>query len=200
MVSHEQRFPVSRTVIGAVLTLAMAGAPAFGQQKRQKVLSRRSAVARASATPGTTAQKRDIDDLYDFLENSFVTPRKERKVARQGPQPALDVNTLGDVPDNGWYTSRHYYHRMSIEELKRGPGNSTPPCPGTWRVIAAKTDGVTPGFVDRGRTQEPVCAEAGSASISRKWLRPPMSSAVRHFMLSAITRRRITSCTSAAKI
>ena len=67
---------------------------------------------------------------------------------RQGARPALDVNTLGEVPDSAWYTNRHFHRRMSIEELKRGPGNSTPPNPqGVWRVIAAKSDGVTPGFV-----------------------------------------------------
>lgn len=146
MVSHEQRFPVSRTVIGAVLTLAMAGAPAFGQHSAKKFYPDDPLLREPPPRPVQQLKNRDIDDLYDFLENSFVTPRKERKVARQGPHAALDVNTLGDVADNAWYTSRHYYRRMSIEELKRGPGNSTPPCPGTWRVTAAKTDGVTPGF------------------------------------------------------
>lgn len=36
---------------------------------------------------------------------------------------------------------------MSIEGLKRGPGNSTPPAKGTWRVISAKSNGIMPGFV-----------------------------------------------------
>src|SRR3954463_8419860 len=36
---------------------------------------------------------------------------------------------------------------MSIEELKRGPGNSAPPANGAWRVISAKTNGVSPGFI-----------------------------------------------------
>src|SRR5262249_20919985 len=47
-----------------------------------------------------------------------------------------------------WYTNRHAFRRMSIEELQRGPGNSTPPSPNdSWTVIGAKSDGVTPGFV-----------------------------------------------------
>ena len=91
--------------------------------------------------------KQDVDDLYDFLNNSFVTPKREGKIVRQGPHPARDANTVGDVPNSAWYTNRHYYQRMSIEELKRGPGNSTPPSAGTWRIISAKTNGVTPGFV-----------------------------------------------------
>ncbi len=91
---------------------------------------------------------RKVDDIYDFLDNSFVTPGRERKAAKRGPQPALDVNTLGEVPDSAWYTNRHWLRRMSIAELERGPGNTTPPSPNdTWRIVSAKSDGVTPGFV-----------------------------------------------------
>jgi len=91
---------------------------------------------------------RQVDDLYDFLENSYVTPKRERKDLKRGERPALDVNTLGEVPDNAWYTNRHAFHRMSIEELQRGPGNTTPPSPdGAWTIVGAKSDGVTPGFV-----------------------------------------------------
>jgi hypothetical protein len=91
---------------------------------------------------------RRVDDLYDFLANSYVTPGRQRKVLRSGPQPALDVNTMGEVPDNAWYTNRHAFRRMSIAELQRGPGNSTPPSKeGAWTIVGAKSDGVTPGFV-----------------------------------------------------
>ena len=145
MVSHEQLFP--RRIIGAFFTLAVLLAPAFGQANGKKFYPDDPLLREPAPRPVKSVAKREVDDLYDFLDNSFVTPRREGKAARQGPRPALDVNTLGDVPDNAWYTNRHYYHRMSIAELKRGPGNSTPPAAGTWRVTAAKTNGVTPGFV-----------------------------------------------------
>src|SRR5437773_647772 len=91
---------------------------------------------------------RKEDDIYDFLENSYVTPKRERKAVKAGPQPAFDVNTLGEVPDGAWYTNRHWLRRMPIAELERGPGNTTPPSPnGVWRIVSAKSDGVTPGFV-----------------------------------------------------
>ena len=35
---------------------------------------------------------------------------------------------------------------MSAAELKAGPGNSNPPAAGPWTVLAAKNEGVTPGF------------------------------------------------------
>ena len=94
---------------------------------------------------------REVDDIYDFLENMYVTPKHERKEERV-PHPAGNTNTLGEVPDNTWYTNRNYFHRMSIEELQRGPGNSTPPDPNSpWRIMSAKSDGVQPGFVIEDR-------------------------------------------------
>lgn len=91
---------------------------------------------------------RTVDQIYDFLSNSYLTPRREGRIARRAPRPALDVNTLGEVPDSSWYTNRHALRRMSIAELKRGPGNSTPPDSSrAWRITAAKSDGITPGFV-----------------------------------------------------
>src|SRR5207247_9368840 len=59
---------------------------------------------------------REVDDIYDFLDNSFVTPGRERKAVKRGPQPALDVNTLGEIPDSTWYTNRHWRRQMAIAE------------------------------------------------------------------------------------
>src|SRR5262245_16635630 len=55
--------------------------------------------------PVNQVATRQVDDLYDFLENSYVTPGRERKAMKRGPLPASDVNTLGEVPDNAWYTN-----------------------------------------------------------------------------------------------
>jgi hypothetical protein len=145
MVWFEQRFPVSPRLTGAVFTLAILGLPALGQPSGKKFYPDDPLMREPPPLPATQIKARDVDDLYEFLDNSFEVPRRLGKIARQ-PHPAQDVNTLGDVPNSPWYTNRHYYHRMSIEELKRGPGNSTPPT-GVWRVVSAKTNGVSPGFV-----------------------------------------------------
>ena len=112
--------------MGAVFTLAVVAAPAFAQQGGKKFYPDDPLLREPPPRPVASAAKQDVDDMYDFLENSFVTPRKEGKAGRE-PHPALDINAVGEVPDSAWYTSRHYYHRLSIEELKRGPGNSAPP-------------------------------------------------------------------------
>ena len=91
-------------------------------------------------------EQRPINAAYDFLDQSFETPRQPAALTRAG-----DINTLGDVLDGAWYTRRHYFNRMSIDELKRGPGNSHPP-QGMLVIIGAKSDGVTPGFTVRDET------------------------------------------------
>jgi hypothetical protein len=99
------------------------------------------------------AVSRNIDDLYDFVRHSFLTVRQFEKKIKTDPIPkSLDVNTLGEVLNSAWYANRHGQKRMTLDELRRGPGNSTPPqTDGTWRVVAAKSDGVTPGFTIQDR-------------------------------------------------
>ncbi len=95
------------------------------------------------------AQKRKVEDYFDFLHNTLVRPGIKRGV------PAMAVNTLGEPMDGAWYTHRHYFHRMSAEELARGPGGRTPPADGPWTVVRAKSEGITPGFtiVDRNNNR-----------------------------------------------
>jgi hypothetical protein len=150
MVSRKQHALNMRTVFCLAAIAAVAAlAPAIAAENSgKKFYSDDPLRKEPSPRPVSQVATRQVDDLYDFLENSYVTPKRERKAMKRAAQPALDVNTLGEVPDNAWYTNRHAFHRMSIEELQRGPGNTTPPSPdGAWRIVGAKSDGVTPGFV-----------------------------------------------------
>src|ERR1700755_2444055 len=125
MVSHEQLFPVPRSVIRAVFSMALLAAPAISQQNAKKFYPDDPLLKEPPPRSVNTLKNRDINQLYDFLDNSFGTPRRDGKESQWESRIALNVNTLGDVPDNLWYTNRHYVKRMSIEELKRGPGNTT---------------------------------------------------------------------------
>jgi hypothetical protein len=88
---------------------------------------------------------RRISDLYDFFHNTFKEPGEHQVKGKLLPAGA--VNTLGEVPDSAWYTNHHYFHPMSLEELLRGPGTDNPPDTSKpLTVIAAKTEGITPGF------------------------------------------------------
>ena len=147
MVSHEQRH-FSLRVIASAFALVALITPAAGQSSGKIFYPDDPLLREPAPRPATQIAARHVDELYDFLSNSFVVPRRIERPLRGGPRPALDVNTLGDVPDSAWYANRHYYRRMSTEELKRGPGNSTPPDPSAhWQVISAKSDGITPGLV-----------------------------------------------------
>jgi hypothetical protein len=85
-----------------------------------------------------SAQKagvQSINALYDFMHHSakYKTPPAT---------PSLGVNTLGEVPDSSWFTNRS---ALTVDELKKGArvhGGPQPPL----TVVAAKTEGVTPGF------------------------------------------------------
>jgi hypothetical protein len=83
------------------------------------------------------SKPQEVDQLYDFAVNSahYKVPP---------PTPSLGTNTLGEVPDSSWYTNRDL-HRMSRAELQRGSRISDGPVP-PFTVVAAKTEGVSPGF------------------------------------------------------
>jgi len=86
-----------------------------------------------------------ISDYYDFIENSFL------KVGREDdPVQAMDINTLGEVPDSNWFTNRHAGSPLSIEALKRGPNRGGgPDMAHPWKIIKGKSSGISPGFVIR---------------------------------------------------
>lgn len=94
--------------------------------------------------PVRQAAVRALSDYYDFFLNTFTKP--EEKPPKGKTIRALSANTLGEVPDSAWYTSRHGRRRMTLEELLKGPDTGRPPAPGTWKVTKVKSEGVTPGL------------------------------------------------------
>jgi hypothetical protein len=98
--------------------------------------------------PVAKALKRDINDYYDFFQETFFEPDKQVK-KQHNPPPSEAVNTLGEVPDSAWFTNRIGSRTMSVEELVRGPGDSHAPAAGPWTVVSGKNEGITPGLVIR---------------------------------------------------
>ena len=88
-----------------------------------------------------TAAPRKINALVDFALQSA-------KPHRRPPSPSEAINTLGEVPDSTWFTNRHAKRRMTLNELRRGPGNSNAPV-APFQMIDGKTEGITPGFTLR---------------------------------------------------
>jgi hypothetical protein len=91
--------------------------------------------------------ERKLSEVYDFLWNTFVLKPGEK------PPRAANLNTLGEVPESSWFAPRIGRRPMSLEELVRGPNQlQGPDGSRPWTLIAAKTEGITPGFtIEDGR-------------------------------------------------
>ena len=83
-----------------------------------------------------------LDEYYDFVQNQFGDPGGP-------PGPALDINTLGEVPDSSWFTNRIGRRAMTVAEVVRGPDTVAGPAPGTWLVTGRPSAGITPKFTIR---------------------------------------------------
>ena len=93
----------------------------------------------------TAAVEIDLDDYYDFLENSFSAPGDRSRIR------ALNVNTIDEVPNSSWFENRIGRREMSIDELVRGPDRPNVRFGAAWTIVRGKNRGFHPGFraVDR---------------------------------------------------
>jgi hypothetical protein len=83
--------------------------------------------------------KQDLSATYDLVENTFGNPAKSRG-------PAMNTNTLGEVPDSSWFTNRLGTRDMTIDEVLTGPSTIDGPAPGTWTIVGRPGAGITPKF------------------------------------------------------
>jgi hypothetical protein len=84
----------------------------------------------------------DLSKSYEFLNETFGGSSKSEG-------PALNVNTLGEIPDSSWFTNRLGRHDMTIDAIVRGPDRGDGPAPGTWVVTGRPEAGITPKFTIR---------------------------------------------------
>jgi len=90
---------------------------------------------------------------YDFLDGTFFQQVKQgfdfsrvvRKVAGRSKE-ALNVNSVGGVPDSSWFTNRNGHRQMSLDEIRRGANKGNGPEGERFTVVRAKTVGLTPGL------------------------------------------------------
>jgi hypothetical protein len=101
----------------------------------------------ADSQDASGVRERDINLIYDTLENSVHWPGDRTPNVR-----AQNLNTVDEVPDSSWFTNRAGVRPISEEELLKGPDTTAGPASGAWTIIAAKNDGVTPGFTVRDET------------------------------------------------
>lgn len=104
----------------------------------------------ASADPKPTK----ISYYYDAMDQSVFRPitrafdaallvRKLRGNRREAAN--VDANDQVHLPST-WWQPRVGFREVTVAQMLRGPGPGTGPAPGKWRVVKAKTQGITPGF------------------------------------------------------
>ena len=81
----------------------------------------------------------DLSKSYEFVNETFGETVKSRG-------PALNVNTLGEVPDSSWFTNRLGQHDMTVDDIVRGPNQVDGPAPGIWHITGRPDAGITPKF------------------------------------------------------
>src|SRR4029453_9409857 len=64
----------------------------------------------------------DLSKSYEFIANTFG------ETARSFG-PALNVKTLGEIPDSSWFTNRIGQHDMTVDDVLRGPNQVNRPAP-----------------------------------------------------------------------
>ena len=83
-----------------------------------------------------------LSKSHEFVANTFGDTAKSKG-------PALNVNTLGEVPDSSWFTNRIGRFDMTVAELLRGPDQVDGPAAGVWDLTGRPIAGITPKFTIR---------------------------------------------------
>jgi hypothetical protein len=141
--------PSSSTFAAAAAALGLATALATGLDAQR--IDRWSSEGGPSFYPDDPVwvddDRRDIPPVAEFdLSKSYEFVNETFRGSAASFGPALNVNTLGEVPDSSWFTNRLGRHDLSIEEVLRGPDQLDGPADGPWQVIGRPDAGITPKF------------------------------------------------------
>jgi hypothetical protein len=78
---------------------------------------------------------------------------------------SANTNRLGEVPNSSWFTNRIGLFPMPPEALALGPNETRGPSRDRqWRVVGAKSEGVTPGFTIEDATGQRYLIKFGPAT------------------------------------
>ena len=95
----------------------------------------RDTVFDASAT-----RRDDLGSYADFVLNTIMRP------GDRSPIPAMNVNTLDEVPDSSWFTNRIGSRPVSLDEIVRGPDRVDRLEVRNWVIVSGKGTGRQAGF------------------------------------------------------
>ena len=92
-------------------------------------------------------KKLPYSTVYDIMQ-SVVVERVDRTLKPEPRKRALNVNSLGEVPNSTWFTNRIGRHDLTLAEIARGPNrNNGPDLSKPLRIQRTKMGGSAVGFI-----------------------------------------------------
>jgi hypothetical protein len=131
------------SALGALVLADASGAQAPRFRSDDPVAVERDTQDASKAAPW------EIDLTFDLAYNLFGKPGD-----RAIDVSARNVNTIDEAPDSSWFTNRAGVRPLTREDVELGPDVTHGPAPGQWTVVAAKSDGISPGFTIRDSTKQ----------------------------------------------
>ncbi|MFW6088985.1 MAG: hypothetical protein ACODAB_04475 [Gemmatimonadota bacterium] len=106
-------------------------------------------IAYADTLPIPEPPERDVNEVTGLIRAALggevagaLGPRAWLGAERE----ALNVDRFDDVPNSAWYERRNRHGSMSPAEVRRGPTTTDGPADGPLTIVAAKVEGISPGF------------------------------------------------------
>lgn len=124
-------------------------APATACGARGPVPDRPQPIAYADTLPIPEPPPRAQNEVTRLIRvalagevSGALSPRAWLGAARE----ALNVDRYDDVPNSAWYERRNRSASMTPAEISRGPTTTDGPADGPLTIVAAKVEGISPGF------------------------------------------------------
>lgn len=106
-------------------------------------------IAWADTLPIREPPARDINEVRRLVEVSLTDEVANVLGPRAlfgGHHEALNIDRFDDVVDSAWYERRNRAGSMTPDEVRRGPSAGDGPADGPLTIVAAKMQGISPGF------------------------------------------------------
>ena len=104
------------------------------------------------AVNASSVRRDSLGSYADFVMHTFMTMGDRR------PLPAMNVNSLDEVPDSSWFTNRIGAGSLSLDDIVRGPDRVSRLNVKRWTIVAGKNTGRQAGFraVDSAQPDGPM--------------------------------------------
>ncbi len=116
------------------------------------VPSRPTPIVWADTLPIAEPPGRDIDEVLNLIRTSVSGEISDvigfRAITGKHHE-ALNTDHFDDVVNSAWFIHLNARHRMTPEEIFRGPTTSEGPSEGPLTIVAAKVQGISPGYTIR---------------------------------------------------